>query len=267
MHEDTIEYLDKSLEINPKHEGALYYKAKALFETERYDEALTFIDKVLETDPDNQQAAEHKKIILNEKGRLSLELEKPEEALVWFDKALEIDPNYELAIKNKELAKKDKEFLKNDEVLTPETEEIDYDSIRPFFLLAISGGVYYMFYFVRKRRQKYIRKTRQIINEPSFSVLKIRWGGLNITYLVIFDKERILFIRPDKISTDRLDWSLDEILDMDKQNFGIPFDEVAKIELKHSTYGVNGIRAGKMIISYKNHQDSFDILPTEAFDH
>jgi len=235
-------------------------KGWALSELGNYDEALVWFDKALEIDPNAVY-------VLSNKGVTLYRLVQYDEAISYYNKALEIDPNYELAIKNKELAKKDKEFLKNDEVLTSETEEIDYDSIRPFFLLAISGGVYYMFYFVRKRRQKYIRKTRQIINEPSFSVLKIRRGGSNITYLVIFDKERILFIRPDKISTERLDWSLDEILDMDKQNFGIPFDEVAKIELKHSTYGVNGIRAGKMIISYKTHQDSFDILPTEAFDH
>ena len=148
-----------------------------------------------------------------------------------------------------------------------ESEEITYDTIRPYFLLAIFGGVSYGMYYIRKRRQKHIRKARQIINEPSFSVLKIRFIGSNITYQVIFDKKRILFIRPDKISTDRLNWSLDEILKMDKLNFEILYDGITAIELKHSTYGVNGARAGKMIISYKNHQNSFDILQTESFDN
>jgi len=292
-YEGAMRFLEISLKNNPNHVTAIYNKGLILLETDKHDEVVIWFEENQHVEPKDISA-------LNEIGRILIELQKPEESLVWFDKALEtdpkavyvlynkgltlyklgqydeaisyydkaleIDPDYESAIKNKELAKKDKEFFYNDKNAVSETEDIDYDSIRPILYLAIFGVISYAFYYVKKRRQKYIRKTRQIINEPSFSVLKIRWSGSNITYQVIFDKERLLFIRPDKILTDRLNLSLDEIFMMDKLNFEIPFADITKIELKHSTYGVNGVRAGKLIINYKNHDNSFDILPSESFD-
>jgi len=145
-----------------------------------------------------------------------------------------------------------------------ESEEIDYDTIRPYFFMAIAATVGLGMYYFKKRRQKHILKTKKIINEPSFSVLKIRWGGSNITYQVIFDKERILFIRPDKISGDSSHLSLDEILKMDKQNFEIPFNEINRVEFKDSTIGIHDTRAGKMIIDSEKYKGPFDILESES---
>ena len=145
-----------------------------------------------------------------------------------------------------------------------ESEEIDYDTIRPYFLMAIAATVGLGMYYFKKRRHKHIQKTKEIISEPSFSVLKIRWVGSNITYQVIFDKDRILFIRPDKISGDSSHLPLDEILKMDKKNFEIPFNEIKKIEFKDSTIGIHDTRAGKMIIDSEKYKGPFDILESET---
>ena len=145
-----------------------------------------------------------------------------------------------------------------------ESEEFDYDTIRPYYLMALAATVFLGMYYFKKRRQKHIQKTKEIISEPSFSVLKIRWGGSNITYQVIFDKERILFIRPDKISRDSSHLPLDEILKMDKKNFEIPFNEIKKIEFKDSTIGIHDTRAGKMIIDSEKYKGPFDILESES---
>ena len=293
-YENAMLFLNDALKTDPNHVTAIYNKGLVFLELDKPNEVLVWFEKNQDVEPKDIFA-------LNDIGRILLKLEKPEEALVWFDKALEIDPNTvyilnnkgnafyglgqydeaisyydraleidpndELVKNNKELAKNNKEFFKNDKDPVLENEKFDYDTIQPFVIFATVGITSYFMYYIKKRRQKHIRKAGQIIHEPSFSVLKIRWTGSNITYLVIFDKERILFIRPDKISAGRLDWSLDEILKMDKYNFEILYDEITTIELNHSTAGVNGARAGKMIISYKNHQNSFDILVTESFEY
>jgi len=265
--DEVLVWFEKNQDVEPKDISTLNDIGRILLKLEKPEEALVWFDKALEIDPNTVY-------ILNNKGNAFYGLGQYDEAISYYDRALEIDPNdelvknnKELAKNNKELAKNNKEFFKNDKDPVLENEKFDYDTIQPFVIFATVGITSYFMYYIKKRRQKHIRKAGQIIHEPSFSVLKIRWTGSNITYLVIFDKERILFIRPDKISAGRLDWSLDEILKMDKYNFEILYDEITTIELNHSTAGVNGARAGKMIISYKNHQNSFDILVTESFEY
>ena len=63
----------------------------------KYDEALTWYDKVLEIDPKHVYA-------LHNKGLALANLEKFEEAIVCYDRVLEIDPNHKNSIKSKQLA-------------------------------------------------------------------------------------------------------------------------------------------------------------------
>lgn len=58
-------------------------------------EALSWIDKALEVDPNNIHA-------LTLKGSLLIDLGKTEEALTWINKALAIDPNYQRALEEKD---------------------------------------------------------------------------------------------------------------------------------------------------------------------
>ena len=284
---EALIWFDKALELAPNEVYLLNNKGLALAQLGNYEEALIWFDKALGEDPEYTTSLENKVNTLNSIGGKFLDLENPEEALIWFDKALEINPealgvlnnkglayyelgenekaiaSYEQALEidpNYQLAKEGKEYVEN-------LENSFYDTIRPFYLLAIFVGITFGMYYIKKRRQKHIGKTRKIINEPSFSVLKIRWGGPNITYQVIFDKERLLFVRPDKISTDYDNVSLDELLKTDKLNFEISFYEITQIELKRSKTGVNGPRAGKVTVNYKNQKKSFDILDTESFDN
>jgi len=241
---EALVWFEKNQDIKAKDISTLNEIGRILLELEKPEEALVWFDKVLEIDPSHVDA-------LNNKGLSLFELGKPEEAMIWFDKALTVDPNYELAKTNKELAE------------NPE-EESFYDTISPFFVMAIAGLVFYVMYRVQKNRKHHISNIKQIIDKPSFSVLKIRWAGSNITYQVVFDTERILFIRPDKISKDPTYISLDEILKMDKQNLEIPFNEIKKIEFKDSTIGINSARAGKMIVDSEKYQGPFDILESES---
>jgi tetratricopeptide (TPR) repeat protein len=282
--EEALVWFEKGLELDPDAVFLLNNKGWALYQLGNPEESIIWFDKALAEDPGYSTSLVNKVDAFNEIGLDYLEEENPEEALVWFEKGLELDPDAVFLLNNKGLAyyhlgENEKAIAAYDKALTidpsyelaQENKELVegsfYETIRPIIFIVIFGSITYGMYYVKKRRQKHIRKTRKIINEPSFSVLKLRWGGSNITYQVIFDKERLLLIRPDKIKSEYENVSLDEILRMDKLNYDIPFYEISQVEMNQSTHGVNGARAGKMTIDYKNKKDSFDILETESFDN
>lgn len=66
-------------------------------EEERYDEALTLLDKILETDPDNLFA-------YNNKGAILLKQEKYNESILILEKSLQINPNNTESWNNKGIA-------------------------------------------------------------------------------------------------------------------------------------------------------------------
>jgi len=72
----------------------LINKGVQLFNSEQYEEALSYLNEVLEKDPDNLQA-------LNAKGAVFVKIERYEEALTYFDKILEMDPSNVDALNNK----------------------------------------------------------------------------------------------------------------------------------------------------------------------
>ncbi len=85
--QDAINYLDNVLEQDPNHIEALRNKGAILAILEKYDEALVQFDKVLEIDP--------KHILgLYNKGRTLAHLERFEEALYHLDNAIILDPNH-----------------------------------------------------------------------------------------------------------------------------------------------------------------------------
>ncbi len=138
------------------------------------------------------------------------------------------------------------------------------DAYRPLIIIATIAIIGYAGYKVKQKRSKSILDAYKIIRDPIISVIQNRYSGSNITFLAVFDTNRLLFIRPDKVKPQPEDPTLDDLLQMDKKNFQIPYDEISEAVLQNSTHGINGARGGKLTIhAQKKHQ--FDILEHESF--
>src|SRR3989338_1059102 len=101
----------------------LNQKGNDLLDLERYDEAISYYDQVLEIDPDDVVA-------LTNKGLALRNLERYEEAISYYDRVLEIDPNDALVLNNKGVALNDLERYREaipylDRALTIEQEDVD----------------------------------------------------------------------------------------------------------------------------------------------
>jgi len=94
QYEEALSYLDSVLETEPNNLRGLNAMAAILGKLEQYEEALSYIDKVLEQDPDNLLA-------LYSKGVTFVKLEQYENALSYFNKILEIEPTNILVLHNK----------------------------------------------------------------------------------------------------------------------------------------------------------------------
>jgi len=94
QYEEALSYFDKVLETESDNVRALNAKAITLGELEQYDEAFLYLDRILEQDPDNLLA-------LNTKGVTLVKLEQYDEALSHFEKILDIVPANNEAQKNK----------------------------------------------------------------------------------------------------------------------------------------------------------------------
>lgn len=85
-YEEAIEYYKKAIESNSENDAAFNNFGWALNALGRYEEALPYFDKSIEIDPIDAAAP------YNNKGNALKALNMYEEALVCYDKALEIDP-------------------------------------------------------------------------------------------------------------------------------------------------------------------------------
>ncbi|MGB7001057.1 MAG: tetratricopeptide repeat protein [Halobacteriota archaeon] len=94
---DSTQYFDKGIEIDPEYAAAWNNKGCALRDLGRYEEAIAACDKAIEIDP--QLAA-----AWNNKGGTLRDLGRYEEAIAAYDKAVEIDPQLALAWYNKGFA-------------------------------------------------------------------------------------------------------------------------------------------------------------------
>ena len=138
------------------------------------------------------------------------------------------------------------------------------DAYRPIIIIVTMVIVGFIGYKVKQKRSKSILDAYKIIRDPIISVIQNRYSGSNITFLAVFDTNRLLFIRPDKVKNQSENPTLDDMLRMDKKNFQIPYDEISETILQNSKHGINGARGGKLTIhAQKKHQ--FDILEHESF--
>ena len=94
-YEEAITYFDKVLALDANDTDTLYYKGISLESLGKHDEAITYFDKVLSLDPNNADTLTYKGISLESLG-------KHDEAITYFDKVLSLDPNNENTISWKE---------------------------------------------------------------------------------------------------------------------------------------------------------------------
>jgi tetratricopeptide (TPR) repeat protein len=127
-YNNTIEYSDKAIKINPRFALAYNVKGQALFNLKQYQEALACYEKALGLRPKYIEAMNNKGLVLtaignyskaiecfnqsidlnpndasiwNYKGLSFHALEKYEEAIECFDRAISLNPSYTEALNNK----------------------------------------------------------------------------------------------------------------------------------------------------------------------
>ncbi len=93
-YKEAITYFDKILESDPENVQALMNKGTTLGFLKKHSDAIYYFDKVLEIEPNKISA-------LYSKGTALSNLEEYVEALYYFDKVLEIEPNNISALYNK----------------------------------------------------------------------------------------------------------------------------------------------------------------------
>lgn len=89
----SIKYYDEAILKNPNEIYYIYNKAVALHMLNKYDETIDLLDKCLEIDPYFQLAIKMKAKALGWKGVILYRQDKYKEALKYFDNAMEINPD------------------------------------------------------------------------------------------------------------------------------------------------------------------------------
>jgi tetratricopeptide (TPR) repeat protein len=93
-YDESLTYFDKALSVEPENDMFLNFKGFSLRDLKRWDEYLDIQTKLLKINP-------HDDAVWNEKAVGLFELSKFEEALFCYDKALEINPDDEIYWFNK----------------------------------------------------------------------------------------------------------------------------------------------------------------------
>jgi len=122
-YKEAITYFDKILESDPENVQALINKGTTLGFLKKHSDAIYYFDKVLEIEPNKISA-------LYSKGTALSSLEEYNEALYYFDKVLEIEPNNISALFNKGttlsyLKKYDEALSYFDKVLEIDPDDLD----------------------------------------------------------------------------------------------------------------------------------------------
>jgi len=253
-YEEAIIYWDKVLETHPEDTDALYNKAVELYNLGRNEEAIIYYDKVLEINPNYTAALYNNGVILSD-------LSRYEEAISYYERVLEINPTHPDANNNlvvlREYLETLREYLETYQI----NEEDDSESSwSPLIGVIIGGIIVASIPWIRNRKTKNHLKKKKLFQRPSFFVKKIKFASFNTTYAVLFDNERILFVHAQKISKAPKESTVEEIINMSEQNFQIPMDEITSIVLEENTEGPNGVRAGILHVESEEYNGEFDIM-------
>ena len=115
---ESLEYLNKTTEINPQHSEAWYKKGSAHYELGNYEKAIEAYEKAIEFDPQNTDLWVKKRVALEKaiefdpqntdlwvkKGTALYKLRNYEKAIEAYEKAIEFNPQHSEAWYNKGLA-------------------------------------------------------------------------------------------------------------------------------------------------------------------
>ena len=99
-YQDAIKFLNKAIELNPNNFVAYNNRGNAKDELGKHEEAIKDYDKAIELDPDSSSALDHR-------GVAKADLGKHEEAIKDYDKAIELDPDYSGTYNNRGIANYD----------------------------------------------------------------------------------------------------------------------------------------------------------------
>ncbi|CAD8214482.1 unnamed protein product [Paramecium octaurelia] len=95
-YQEAIECYDIAITINPQNDAVWYYKGNALNKLNKYQEAIECYDKSITINPKDDKVQYNKGIALNK-------LNKYQEAIECYDKAITINPKHDSALSNKGL--------------------------------------------------------------------------------------------------------------------------------------------------------------------
>jgi tetratricopeptide (TPR) repeat protein len=94
---NSINYFDQALKIEPNNTSALDSKGVALGNMREYNESITYFDQVLKIEPNNTDG-------LNNKAAALIKLGKYDEAQIYINQALKIQPGNLVTLSNKKVA-------------------------------------------------------------------------------------------------------------------------------------------------------------------
>ena len=128
-YENAINFHDDALQSAPDFHLAWINKGIALKNLERFDEAITCYDHVIDNiDPEYKKAWHNKGVALIQKGLLN-------EALACLDRAIEIDPEYDVALRVREQCIQQLDSKNNEQFTEQELDEAIKDHPDVFPLL------------------------------------------------------------------------------------------------------------------------------------
>ena len=78
---ESLEILDRAIEINPKNTDAYFYRSFAYFDNQNYDDALADTERILELNPNDPDIPYMRAMIYREKGDLELSLQEIKKSL------------------------------------------------------------------------------------------------------------------------------------------------------------------------------------------
>lgn len=109
-------------------------------------------------------------------------------------------------------------------------------------------------------------------------VTKVRWTGWNIQYALLFTEESLVAMKIGGQFSDHYSYwtsvvldeglervTVDKVLALNKDNFGIPYKDISRMEVRKSSAGIMGPRTGVLKIEGKR-EEKFDIRADQDFD-
>jgi len=109
-------------------------------------------------------------------------------------------------------------------------------------------------------------------------VTKVRWTGWNIQYALFFTEESLVAMKIGGQFSDHYSYwtgvvldeglervTVDKVLALNKDNFGIPYKDISRIEVRKSSAGIMGPRTGVLKIEGKR-EEEFDIRADQDFN-